>query len=177
MNGRINVPNALTASRILVSLILLIVRIQNFPFLLLYLYAGLSDLADGYLARKQNCSTDFGAKLDTVADLFMFGIVIQRCYNDLLDYQMVLYWSLIVLFVKACAVILMKIRFGIFGIVHTYGNKILGIFLFALPFFSREARRPVLYGLCLFATVVVLEEIVITATSREINLNRKSFFG
>jgi len=177
MHGIITVPNTLTASRILVSLIILIGRIQNLPFLLLFLYAGLSDMADGYFARRHNCQTELGAKLDSFADIFMFGVVFQRCYRDVLNSKLILYWSLAILITKIGTVILLKIRFHILGIVHTMGNKILGILLFSLPFWGRETREPVLSAICFFASAVVLEEIAIIVTSRKININRKSILG
>ncbi|HEY9773051.1 MAG TPA: CDP-alcohol phosphatidyltransferase family protein [Planktothrix sp.] len=41
-------------------------------FLALFVIAGISDMLDGFIARKFDCCTEFGATLDSVSDLLLY---------------------------------------------------------------------------------------------------------
>jgi cardiolipin synthase len=66
----VNIPNTLTLVRIiLVPLVVwLIITHQNLAAFVLFLMAGLSDAADGYLAKRYGWHTELGAYLDPIAD-------------------------------------------------------------------------------------------------------------
>jgi cardiolipin synthase len=66
----VNIPNTLTLMRIvLVPLVVwLIITHQMAAAFLLFLLAGLSDAADGYLAKRYGWHTELGAYLDPIAD-------------------------------------------------------------------------------------------------------------
>jgi len=66
----VNIPNSLTLSRIvLVPLVVwLIITHEILAAFLLFLFAGLSDAADGFLAKRYNWHTELGAYLDPIAD-------------------------------------------------------------------------------------------------------------
>jgi len=66
----VNIPNALTLARIvLVPLIVwLIITHEMAVAFVLFLLAGLSDAADGYLAKRFGWHTELGAYLDPIAD-------------------------------------------------------------------------------------------------------------
>ncbi|HEY8277297.1 MAG TPA: CDP-alcohol phosphatidyltransferase family protein [Methyloceanibacter sp.] len=65
-----NIPNTLTLARIvLVPLVVwLIITHENLAAFVLFLLAGLSDAADGYLAKRYGWRTELGAYLDPIAD-------------------------------------------------------------------------------------------------------------
>lgn len=80
---RINTPNSLTVARIIMIFIFLILAanaqdvngqtgttalILRWSAYILAILAGITDLLDGYLARKWNQVTDFGALMDPLAD-------------------------------------------------------------------------------------------------------------
>lgn len=70
-------PNLLSWLRLLAApavVWLLLDRHFN-PAFWLFLVAGLSDLADGWLAKRLNAHTEFGARLDPVADKALVGAV------------------------------------------------------------------------------------------------------
>jgi cardiolipin synthase len=66
----VNIPNVLTLARIiLVPLIVwLIITREMAAAFVLFLLAGLSDAADGYLAKRFGWNTELGAYLDPIAD-------------------------------------------------------------------------------------------------------------
>ena len=62
-------PNIITLLRIAGSLGLLLSDVTNVLFWLVYAFCGISDIADGWLARKLKCATKTGALLDSLADI------------------------------------------------------------------------------------------------------------
>ncbi|UCH78137.1 MAG: CDP-diacylglycerol--glycerol-3-phosphate 3-phosphatidyltransferase [Candidatus Coatesbacteria bacterium] len=69
----LNWPNLLTVSRILAAPVFLIFLLSNSPrdhTIAFALFGGavVTDMLDGYLARRLNCVTDFGKVMDPLAD-------------------------------------------------------------------------------------------------------------
>lgn len=67
--------NIITLTRIIFSISLPFIKKNNLLFLLLYTICGLTDILDGYIARKTKTESSFGAKFDTIADLIFFIII------------------------------------------------------------------------------------------------------
>jgi cardiolipin synthase len=66
----VNIPNTLTLGRIVLVplLVWLIITHEMLAAFLLFLLAGLSDAADGFLAKRYGWRTELGAYLDPIAD-------------------------------------------------------------------------------------------------------------
>jgi len=66
----VNIPNTLTLARILAVPLLtwLIIDHELFAAFVVFMLAGLSDAADGYLAKRYGWDTELGAYLDPIAD-------------------------------------------------------------------------------------------------------------
>ena len=60
-----NLPNAITAVRILCSAAILFCNPLSPMFFALYVTAGVSDIVDGWIARRTNTASEFGSKFDT----------------------------------------------------------------------------------------------------------------
>ena len=58
------------------ALFLLFLPLGSVRFLAVYTLAGLTDALDGWLARKTGTASPFGARLDSIADLLFYGILI-----------------------------------------------------------------------------------------------------
>ena len=69
-----HIANVVTVSRIIFSFPLLFIPLSSVWFYVFYLFCGLTDMIDGTIARKTGSISNFGAKLDTVAD-FVFMLV------------------------------------------------------------------------------------------------------
>ena len=60
--------NIITISRILSCIYLLFCPVFFISFYIMYLFCGITDMADGIVARKTKSTSELGARLDTVAD-------------------------------------------------------------------------------------------------------------
>jgi CDP-diacylglycerol--glycerol-3-phosphate 3-phosphatidyltransferase len=81
MKIQFNVPTNLTLLRIALIPLLTVIfylpwQFANLACALVFLFAGLTDWLDGYLARKMEQETQFGAFLDPVADKLMVAFVL-----------------------------------------------------------------------------------------------------
>lgn len=98
-----NVPNALTILR-MIMIPLMVYVFQNFgaaPALIVYAAASLTDVLDGYIARKYNQITDFGKLMDPLADKLM--VVAMLLMLALKQYIPV--WVLVVVVLKELAMV------------------------------------------------------------------------
>ena len=126
-------PNVITAIRILCSIAILFCDALSPWFYVLYITAGVSDMVDGWVARKTNTVSDFGSKLDTVADI-LFVVV---CLVKLLPILHLPVWIYVWVAVIAC----IKVFNIVYSIVvrkqfladHGILNKVTGALLFLLP--------------------------------------------
>ncbi len=133
---RKNVANCFTALRIICTIIMLFLETLTLPFLVIYTIAGISDVVDGYLARKMKIESDFGRKLDSVADLSMYGVLFIKIWDRLNiilpDWNITGIW--IIVAVRIVNYLYVYIRHHAFAAVHTILNKLTGVFLFPLPY-------------------------------------------
>lgn len=73
-----NLPNIITSFRLVAAVLLILVTLScspKPPFLPLFITAAVSDMLDGLIARRFNWCTEFGAQLDSVSDLTLYGAV------------------------------------------------------------------------------------------------------
>lgn len=125
--------NIITYCRILCSILMMFFHMPSTSFFILYMICGLSDVLDGIIARKTNTASDFGARLDTIAD-FIFATVLLIKILFGIDGPI---W----LWIWIITIAVIKIANIIFGVVctkrliveHTLLNKITGVLLFLLP--------------------------------------------
>lgn len=173
------VPNCLSLSRIPLSFLLLQPWNVDWFFFCTVILIGLTDVADGYLARKLHLVTKWGARLDSLSDLVFFAALFWIVYTHhhwiLTHYSN---WFFILLLIKIITFILLKAKRGEFTFLHTLASKATGlmIFLFStiLPFaFSKS----LLILVFLVASYAAVEELSIVLLSKEIDLNQKSILG
>ena len=69
-----NLANIITLTRILFSMLLLFTAAFSWDFYLCYLICGISDILDGSVARYFHSESEFGSRLDSLADFIFFAI-------------------------------------------------------------------------------------------------------
>ena len=151
--------NAITGLRILVSMGLLFSPVFSPIFYGLYLVAGLSDMADGIIARKTNSVSEFGSRFDSIAD-FVFVAVCLIKILPVMDIPIWLYvWTGVIFFVKIINIISGYAMHKRFIVLHTTMNKVTGVLLFILPLTLKIV--PLNYSgipMCSLATFAAVQE-------------------
>ena len=125
--------NVITGIRILVSVALLFCPVFSLIFYAMYLIAGLSDMADGIIARKTNSVSEFGSRFDSIADFVFVGVCLIKIL-PVMDIPIWLYvWTAVIFFVKIINIISGYVMQKKYVAVHTTMNKATGALLFMLP--------------------------------------------
>ena len=125
--------NIITFVRIICSIALLFVPVFKPAFYALYITAGISDILDGIIARKTGTVSEFGSKLDTVADMVLVAVCFIKIL-PVLDIPLWLYiWSAVIALIKVINIISGFVVQKKFVAAHTVMNKVTGVLLFVLP--------------------------------------------
>jgi CDP-diacylglycerol--glycerol-3-phosphate 3-phosphatidyltransferase len=98
-----NLPNALTLFRIFMVPLLVAVLLTRYDEMFaasIFMAASLTDLLDGYLARKRGQVTTLGALLDPVAD----KLLISSAFISLVQLQIVPAWMVVIIIGREFAV-------------------------------------------------------------------------
>jgi len=138
MNQRIAIrkhgPNVISALRIAGSVGLLFCNVTGWPFWTLYALCGISDMVDGWLARKLHAETKTGAILDSVADLSFVACCAIRLLPILSIPSWLWIWAGVIVIIKIVNQISALAVFKRFCFPHTVANKLTGFLLFlAVP--------------------------------------------
>ncbi len=151
--------NFITIIRILCSLALLFCMPLSLPFYVLYTAAGLSDIFDGWIARKTNTATKFGAKLDTFADIVFAAVVLLKLLPILELPVWMIVWVGVIALIKLVNIAIGFVRHHTLTAVHSVINKVTGVLVFILPFTLQIINIRYTAGLvCVVATVAAIME-------------------
>ena len=158
----------ITFVRILCSIAILFYPIFSVAFYSLYITAGLTDMIDGWVARKTNTVSEFGAKLDTVAD-FVFVVVCLVKLLPIMDFPTWLYvWIGVIALIKIINIVSGYVVQKQFVAIHSVMNKVTGLLLFILPptlsFIDLRYSATVV---CLVATFAAVQEGHFIRTKRQ----------
>lgn len=98
-----------------------------------YIAAGISDMIDGTVARKTGSSSEFGARFDSVADLFFVAAAGVKIFPEISLPKFIWIWTGAIAVVKTARIVVACIRGKKFSIPHSIANKITGFLLFIFP--------------------------------------------
>lgn len=173
-----NLPNLITLTRIIAACCLLLTTPFSIPFFTLYFVCGLSDVLDGYLARKRQLTSTLGQILDSCADLIFISFVLLLCLPVLKLWWGLILWILAIAAIRLLSLTVGYIRYHHCAFLHTYANKATGLSLFFFPvLFTFWDQGRVTSTICALATVAALEELVINLTSKTLRRDRPSIFS
>ena len=128
------IPNSLTTLRFFGGLALIFLPLPSISFYIVYLICGLTDLLDGFLARKLKTASAFGAKLDSMADLTFYCVSLLRMMPWLRKRLPNWIWYIVgfVIALRLASYLVAAIRFRRFAAVHTIANKATGALVFGV---------------------------------------------
>lgn len=162
--------NLITSCCVLLSLLLLFFPALSPGFYGLYLAAGLSDMLDGYVARRTNSASPLGAKLDSMADLVFLAVCLIKLLPVLALPVWLWVWVGLIALLRLVNVVSGFVRRKKLVLLHTRANKLTGALLFLLPLslgFLNISYTAVL--LCALASFAAIQEGHFIRTGRDIS--------
>lgn len=151
--------NIITASRIAFASIIVFVPTFSLIFYLLFFLCGLTDMLDGYIARKTKTESDFGARLDSIADIVFVAVCVIKIFPAVLLERWQWIWLAVIALMRVFNIVYGYICKKKIIMLHTILNKITGATLFILPFTMPFLDiRFVCVPVCVVATFSALDE-------------------
>ena len=177
----INIPNFLSFYRIVLFPFVLWLSLNGEEkYFAIFLCINLiTDILDGFIARTFNLKTEFGARLDSIADvgtyiLAFVGILKFKLeqFNDTIW----MLWLLLILFILSN--MLSIIKFRKFPSLHLYSMKVggyaQGIFFFVL--FAWQFNQSLYVVAMILGYISFSEEIVVLLLLKNMKSNAKGLF-
>ena len=173
-----NLQNKITIIRIIFSIFIVLTKPFTLLFWILYIVCGISDILDGFVARSMKQESEFGAKLDSIADI----IFISSVTIVLIPIIKIPYWIwicvVIVIFIRILSYLVGFKKFCTFTSLHTYANKLTGLLLFFIPVFYEMFNFDITVIILSISSILSsVEELIIIISIKELNENCKCIFN
>ena len=127
-------PNIIILLRIAGSLGLILCDVTSVAYWIIYGLCGISDIVDGWLARRLKCVTKTGALLDSIADICFVACCARKLLPILELPQWLWLWAGVIVTIKIVNQISALVMYGHCCFPHTLANKATGFQLFiAVP--------------------------------------------
>lgn len=167
--------NTISGIRIICSIALLFCPVFSAVFYAFYITAGLSDMADGAIARKTGTVSELGSKLDTAADFALVAVCMIRLLSVIDIPIWLIVWIIVIAVIKAVGLIIGFIMRRELAALHTVMNKVTGVLLFILP--MTLTVIDIKYSgafICAAATFAAIQEGYLIKTGKIKNDNKKN---
>ena len=125
-----SLPNAISALRFLGAVCLLFFGVESCAFWVIYFVCGISDMVDGYLARKIGCESKTGALLDSLADLVFVVCCCFKLIPALAFPKWLWVWGGVIVVIKVINQFSALVMYKKYIFPHTFANKVTGALLF-----------------------------------------------
>ena len=179
--NRFNIPNLLSFYRIITFPFVLYLAINKHEnlFVIFLIINLITDILDGFIARKFNLQAEFGARLDSIADIGTYILAFLGVYFFKLDDFSPFYLSFMsFLFLFLCSNVLSLIKFKRLPSLHLYSSKIggyiQGFFFFHLFVYGFNVYF--YYFMILWAILSLLEHISVQLIIKEMKSNAKGVY-
>lgn len=124
------IPNIISALRILGAMLLLFFPPASVAFWIIYGLCGVSDMLDGYLARRLHAESKTGAMLDSVADICFVACCTIRLIPVVQIPTWLWIWAVVIVAIKIVNQVSALIVCKRLCLPHTKANKLTGLLLF-----------------------------------------------
>lgn len=172
-----NIANTITIIRIIGAFSLLFFKPLSPAFLFLYIVCGLSDVLDGYIARRTKTVSRIGMILDSIADLVFLSIVFFCFLTSVAIPGWIWWWIGMIIIIRLASYAVGLARYHSFTALHTYANKTAGLMLFFFPLIYTKFGITITgILLCSISLLSALEELIINMKSKELNRDLKGIF-
>lgn len=156
------IPNILTAVRIILIPFFIVAFVNGNTALcaVIFVLSGISDIADGYIARRFSCESNVGKILDPIADKLTYAtVVFCLCSRGKIPLYFVLVYAAVQILQGIGAIVVYKK--GGTVVKSNVTGKIAGLSMFALCFFNLVFYETFAGSkaddiLCLFALAVIV---------------------
>ncbi len=141
-----NLPNVLSVSRIFLAISLFFIPVMSVPFQVIYVLTFVTDMLDGNIARLMNTTTEFGASLDSFADIFFLAAFLFLVFPWMEPSLPLIVMAVVIVTAKLVSFLWVRIATGT---VHTFHNILSKIGFFALmilPFVYMYVGEPALWA-------------------------------
>ena len=160
--------NTITLFRIAASIVLLFCPAFSLAFYVCYIAAGLSDMLDGFAARRTNTVSELGARLDTMADLLFVVMCLIKLLPILRIPAWLYGWIGIIALIKVANIISGFTAQKKLVTVHSVMNKATGVLLFMLPLtIPAVSLKYSAIVVCVVATFAAIQEGHFIRTGKE----------
>lgn len=155
-------PNLITVLRMLGTGVLLFLVPESRTFYMVYAATGVTDVLDGTLARAMKATSPMGARLDSVADLLFYSVVLLRLLSVLWQKLpgWLWLWVGLILAMRLAAYLTAYRKTREFAASHSILNKATGAAVFLTPFLLQSTA---LLGwsvvVCVLATAASGQEL------------------
>ena len=168
------IPNIITAVRIIGTIFLLWAELPSLYFFIVYSICGFSDALDGWIARRTKTTSEFGAKLDSVADLLFYAVMLIKLMPLLIKLMPYGFWIAVscVILGRIISYIVAALKYKRFAALHTYLNKLTGLAIFIMPYITQFTGF-VYYMMvaCGVAALATTEELLLHIRRKEYRAN------
>lgn len=172
-----HIASIITIGRIIGALLLLLTTPSSRAFFIIYSLCCISDILDGYIARKTNTASRLGEMLDSIADctLVMMVFII---FIPILEWASWMKFLIILIaLLRISSLVVGYIKYRTLSFLHTYINKATGILLAFFPILYHFFRLDIIvFVLCGVAGISAIEEIIIIIRGKTLNRNARGIF-
>jgi len=178
---KLNVADWVSMFRIVAAPLLLVFIIFNlrYSFASLLLLCFLSDMLDGFIARKLKITSDRGAQIDSIADAITFCIAMVGIVKFEVAFIKEEYILVLLAFVPYLFQLIISYwRYGKPTSFHTYLAKIAAIFqgLFLLTLFFYGVVYWLFYIVIIISVIETIEEIILIFLHKRWRTNVKGLY-
>lgn len=164
-----HLPNIITISRIIATIGLIFIEPLSVLFFVVYTFSGISDVLDGFFARKFNVVSEFGSKLDSISDYLFYIVMVLKIFPMLWAELPKKIWIAVVTIALYRIFVYLYAwnKYHQFASLHTILNKVSGFGFFAMPY---ALKLSIITPLCIAVAVItataVTEELLIHIKSK-----------
>ncbi len=176
----ITAPNIITLVRIAGTIALVFIAPFTLVFYIIWTVCGVSDVLDGTVARILRKESKLGARLDSIADIMFYLLMLFKILPTLIEKLPQWIWIIVaaIAATRIGAYLTAIIKFRRFSSLHSYLNKISAFLLFLVPYFiSRQWFWIYCVVLCGIGLTSSVEELLIHILSKEYQESRQTIIG